>query len=271
MADGSDAMSPINCPRPSSSEGSLLERAVPNDGPGAIPLWRIVSDSGRVEALYGLLGEFCHAFRNRLNSFHLCLYLAQPDGPTPEDRDRPGLEDGYRDVLHHIDLIQMICRPMQLDRMPLDLGLMVEDRVDGWSRAFARRGVLLESVAPGRPAEGSLDPMWMTRALDELAEWRSRTAAPGGVVTIRWRESGGDLGLTWEETPGPADLVPDPGRADDGPGCLALALLARVVLEHGGTIDADESEGLRVELRWPGRVRGRAGRARDPSTGTAHA
>lgn len=225
------------------------------------PLWRIVTDTERIEELYRLCGDFCHAVRNRLNSFQLCLYLSHPDGLPAEDNHWKQVEAGYREALRLIDLIQTICRPMRLDLMPLALSLIVEDRAESWSEQLASRGIIFETRPPAKTAQGWLDPMQWTRALDGLIAWRQQSAPAETRVTIGWREGGGELWLDWEESPTTVPAQPAPTATAGTSGALALALLARVVHEHGGTIEHAASPEFHVELRWPSR-------SQDPGSAT---
>ncbi len=113
-----------------------------------------------------------------------------------------------------------------------------------------------------------MDPMQLTRALDVLVDWRLAAAPEDTRIVIRWREGGGELALDWVES-APYHASSPAGRCpDDATGTLALALLARVVHEHGGQFDHAKAPTFRVNLRWPSRIREReTGRGRGPSHG----
>jgi len=59
-------------------------------------LWQIASDPIRVAALHGLVGDFCHLLRNRLNSLQMSLYLARRDDATVEPEVWNELDRQYR-------------------------------------------------------------------------------------------------------------------------------------------------------------------------------
>src|SRR4051794_26029470 len=86
----------------------------------------------RVERLYSLLGEFCHALRNRLHILNLTLYLARRGGSfSPEEGSR--MEDLSRKFEHLLEQVQWVCRPAELRPMRLDLGLLLDERRSSWT------------------------------------------------------------------------------------------------------------------------------------------
>lgn len=235
---------------------SLLTLARSSDVAKEPPLWQVVSDDRLLEELYRLCGEFCHEARNRLNSLHLCLYLSRPEETTAEEAHWERLETSYRETVQQIELIQTICRPMRLELMPLSLELLIDDRAEAWSKQWRSRGSRLEFRPPPRLARGLIDPMLLTRALDGLAAWRASSATPETLTTIQWWEEGGEFALDWIESPANGSVQPElyPARPEVRTnGTLTLALLARVVHEHGGGIDQTDEPSFRVSLRWPSR------------------
>ncbi len=225
---------------------SLLGFAHGPESP-APPLWRMVSDPIGVAALYRHLGEFCHEFRNRLNSLQLCLYLANPDS---EDEVGPWgqAEAAYRDVLGQVERLQEICRPMQLDVMRFPLGLLMADFATAWERRFSARGLGLRARPPADDVEGDFDPMRLARGLEAVGAWRLASATPGTEVEIAWGGRGDVMWVEWSESGSGHAAV----RRDSGPsGLLALGLAARVVAEQGGRLTIDEGPGLAISLRWP--------------------
>src|SRR4051794_40430957 len=80
------------------SRNDVLMVEVGADGDLSCDLLPVALDSTKIDALYGLLGEFCHNVRNRLNSLKLGLYLARRFDPDLDaTRWRP-LEREYLEL-----------------------------------------------------------------------------------------------------------------------------------------------------------------------------
>lgn len=212
-------------------------------------LLEIVVEPQRVVALHRVLGEFCHIFRNRLNSLKLAMYIARRTAVDSAAESWRQLESEYREVEQFIELFQAICRPMRLTPMRFALGTVLEDRVATWSNWFAAGGRSLEMEPPSGSAVGWFDPTRLVQGLDALASWRSRTGTAGSAVRLAWWERDEHLHLRWAERgPTKDDLaILRPERS----ACLALPLLARVMSAHGGTLEVSDRDALQVQLRWP--------------------
>jgi hypothetical protein len=238
------------CPR-----RSLLER-IESPAPS---LWRLALDEVRVAALYGLLGEFCHAFRNRMNSLQLCLYL---DGSEAEDEldesaaatSQPAAtgrtaerDAAYRSLLAVVDRLQEVCRPVRHDPTSLPFSLLLMDLLASWRRVH---GLDVDAIVvrPGVAPEVEVrDAMRLAHGLDGLAAWRLRPGIGRAPLTIEWRLTRGRLLLEWSEGPGRGE-----GQgADPARGVLPLALLARLATAHGGHLDVVHAPTFRVRLSWP--------------------
>jgi hypothetical protein len=212
-------------------------------------LLRVASCPRRAEALYQLLGDFCHEFRNRLNCLKLGLYLAKRERPVAEEGGWPGPERAYLELEQLIEQLQMICRPIRLVPIRLDLATFLEDRQPTWERYLANRELRLVLVSPGCPTVCQFDPTRLAKGLDTLVSWRAVVGAPGSVAQLRWGLEGKQIRLRWEEVPGRArEALPLDGVS---PFSLAIPLLARIVCVHGGTIKFSNRSGLRLTLRWP--------------------
>src|SRR5262249_53578263 len=136
-------------------------------------LLAITTDSARIDALYQILGEYCHLFRNRLNSLKLSLYLARRPAADGLETRWCELDRKYLDIEHLVERLQMICRPIRLDLVTFALGSLLEERRPIWSEWMVRRNLGLELRRPEQPAVGQFDPHRLITALDALVEWRS--------------------------------------------------------------------------------------------------
>lgn len=239
------------------SPRSLLELGAPE-----IPaLWRIAQNEASVDALYQILGEFCHTFRNRMNSLQLYLYLSGADrtgtncldplGKSLTDDRCLALDCAYRSLLEVIDRLQGICRPSRSDPTSLPFPLLLEDRLAAWRRRHAGRVASIE-VEPVEVSDLEvLDTMRLAHGLNGIADWRLGSARPGTRLTLSWRSTSRHVELEWIETY-PADHPDQSGQGpDDLAGVLPLALLARLVSSHGGTMNFRPEPSFRLSLSWP--------------------
>ncbi|MDB5353002.1 MAG: hypothetical protein JWN86_4249 [Planctomycetota bacterium] len=212
-------------------------------GPATTALWQVASDPSRAAALHGLVGEFCHLLRNRLNSLQMGLYLARHgcDSATRDAGVWDELDGHYRAAEKVVDLFQIICRPMTLTRIPVGLGLVLNEFSSRWAPRFAGRNTALVVDLADADGPSCLDPSRLAIGLDALASWRIDRAQPGRTIHLRgWVEQGRSR-LEWSE----ADSLPDDG------GALPLAALARVASAHGGSISEETRDGWSVRLDWP--------------------
>lgn len=204
----------------------------------------IAADAEAIARLYGVLGEFCHVLRNRLNCLKLGLYLAQRPEASPVALDETARH--YREIEQFVERLQAICRPMRLTRVAVPLGQVLAERQSAWAEWLGARGRVLDSLPPRDEVPALLDPGLLAYALDGLVAWRAEVGRPGSPVQVAWRQVAGEVRLTWEE-PAPDD--PEP-RTDRAPS-LALPLMARVAAAHGGRLDLPEGDGFRLELTLP--------------------
>lgn len=205
-------------------------------------LCRLASDPARVEAMHGLLGEFCHLIRNRLNSLQIGIYLARGSDPTNTRARWDDLETHYREAERVVELFHTICRPMPLRPITIGLDLMLADFTSRWTPRFAAQRIELKvaTIVPDEPSR--IDPTRMAQGLDALASWRLARARPGSVVNLGGRASQGWSRIEWVER---AAAPNEEGRA------LPIAVLARVASAHGGRLTQEERGGLHLRVDWP--------------------
>ncbi len=214
-------------------------------------LLSVASEPLRTDALYKVLGEFCHAVRNRLSCLKISMHIARLDAPEADRASWEELERMYGAIERFMEQLHTICRPVNLDPVPIELGLVMEDRRVAWTYWLARRRIHLSWNPPPKEPTGLLDPIKLADALNAFICWRAETIEPDSEVHLTWEPEDEDQQhcLTWiETTPEP---VRDTRRSGSGPAALALAMLARVISAHQGTIEVDAAAGLRVRLRWP--------------------
>jgi hypothetical protein len=212
-------------------------------------LLKVAANAEQLGTLYEVLGEFNHLVRNRLNSVKLSLYLARRDGPASLEPTWAELDRRYRAIEGFVEQLQIIYRPMPLRPMNVAVAMLFDERQSLWARCFEARQVRFLLTSPKEPMNGHFDPIRLGQGLDALAAWRGQTARPNSLVRVDWRVVGGEVVVRWRE-PDVTHLPLDDLPGGDAP-CLALPLLARILLAHGGRVDASLEDGLLLQLRWP--------------------
>lgn len=233
-------------PEPCEGRTPSLLAAVPVSDQVVPLLFDLVADPDRLAQLHELLGPFCHDFRNRLNSIHLTLYLADPQSLPPAQRET--LEAHYRDAQALIELVHGLVRPCRLSPIHVGLELLVHERANAWEPALRQRGIDLELHAPAERAMGLFDPLRLSQALETFYRWRLSVLVPGQTLRLAWRHEAGLLRLDWEELPSPTATGTEPAP---GAGLFTLANLARVVAGQGGRLGFSERPRFQVALSWP--------------------
>lgn len=205
-------------------------------------LCQIAADPERVKALHGLVGDFCHLLRNRLNSLQMSLYLARRDEGGAEPGLWEELDRHYRAAEGVVELFQVVCRPMTLRPITIGLGLVIGEFANRWTPRFAGRGIAFTAGLAEADGPSRLDPSRVAQALEALANWRLERAEAGSRMSLRGWVGNGASRLEWAESGSSR-----PGRDGD----LALAALARVASEHGGVMSEGGRECWGVRIEWP--------------------
>ncbi|ROS72062.1 HAMP domain-containing sensor histidine kinase [Cellulomonas sp. PhB143] len=141
----------------------------------------------------------------------------------------------------------------------VDLAAVVRDVVAHAVPVATDAGVLLESrVEDGVVVPGDADGLG--RLLDNLVTNAVRSSGAGGHVRVAVTRAGGVVRIVVQDTCGGIpehvrERVLEPGfRAGERPGSsgLGLAIVDRVVEQHGGSVDVGSTpEGCSVEVRVP--------------------
>jgi hypothetical protein len=241
----------------------------------AVGLQRIAADPDWTLHLHEILGTYCHNCRNLLHNLKLCMYLATRGGECAGAENGLGgkawgeLETTYQELEHFVDRIHQLCRPTDLETMRASLDLLVEDRREEWSRLLSARGRTLVVERWGDDPVGAFDPMRLAPTLDELVAWRAFQGASDAALRLNYGVDGGMLVMEWEEGPirpirrraststaqakthRPAGGSEAEVIASEAYHALTLPLLTRVVVLHGGMLEAADSDAWRVRLSWP--------------------
>jgi hypothetical protein len=206
-----------------------------------------------VEALHTVLGPFCHRSRNLLNSLKISLYLAHRKEASPGGSEDlwADVEQRYRAVEEFFDRLQMLWRPLPQALVRIALSLLLEDRRDGWVAQFRARDRVLRLSACGKDDVGDYDPNSLGVALDAFVGWRACAGDADRDARLRWGTREGRFEIEWDEPRAPtraaANAVSSLSRTES----LALPLLGRVIVAHGGVMELVEPSGRHLRLSWP--------------------
>lgn len=203
---------------------------------------------GLVE-LHDSLGEFCHLFRNRLNSFRLSLFFGRRQAEEADLEGWDRLEDRYRTVEQTVDRLQWICKPIRIEPIEADLGRFLDEILR--ERSLNDPVPPIVPCRPASPLFCRFDPSLLSHGLTALMTWRAEVLSERSSVRLSWRELAGRVELAWAEY----DRGPSQGRARviSSPSALALPLISRIVAAHGGQAQttADGEASWVLHCRWP--------------------
>lgn len=167
------------------------------------------------------------------------------------------------DDLYELSLADVGAMHYRMTRV--DAGALLGAVCASFRERMAARGLALSvQVDPQAPPMHG-DPQRLTQLFNNLLENSLRYTDPGGQTQVRLQAQGKDLEITVEDSaPGvPEALLPrlfermfraDPSRSRESGGSgLGLALAARIVEAHGGSIQAQPSAlgGVRIVMRLP--------------------
>ena len=220
-------------------------------------LMAVAADPSRTDELYGVLGEFCHGIRDRLNALKISLYVANQSRAPEYGRSWAEIHEQYLEVEQFVDQFQTVFRPMSLSLLSVALGRMIDENRERWERLMQSKGVNLFWSRPKNDPIGTFDAMRLTDALDRFIHCRAEHLPTGTMVAVSWTTEGDRYRLSWEERP-PAKSRPNPATPPDAEcptGNMALLVLVRVMALHGGIVSVRSGEGCGLELRWPITVR----------------
>jgi signal transduction histidine kinase len=229
-----------------------------------------------IEVREQLLRDVSHELRSPLARMRLATGLArQPGADVPRQLGR------LEDEIERLD--ELIGRVLDVARLdsgagaispePVDVVELVE-RLAADARFEAEAsGRRVDWTPPGQPLQVSADPGWLTAAIENVVRNALRHTPAGTAVGIELQpDAGGGARLVVTDAgPGVPDgelqrifepfhrVAAARERASGGAG-LGLAIAARVLRAHGGSIEAHNLRdapdatpaGLAITLRLPG-------------------
>ena len=229
---------------------------------------------GLLETKQQLLRDVSHELRSPLTRLQLALSLAQRHEELPRQLDRIGREaDRLEQLIARILKLARLERPAaELAGEPVDVGGLLGQIAGDVAIEADVRGCRI-ALRAGEGLETSADPELLRSAFENVIRNAVRYGAAGSEVSVEARrgmlQSGAAAIEVTVRDHGPG--VPDKDleaifepfyrvdaarhRAVGGDG-LGLAIAARSVAVHGGTISARNAEGggLIVSMRLPVRA-----------------
>ena len=216
------------------------------------------------------LAMLAHELRNPLAPIRNAAQVLQMPGLNPERLEKArGMID--RQVAHMgrlVDDLLDVSRISQgrilLRREPLDLAALVRATAEDHRELIEEAGLSLFLELPAEPVRLEGDPTRLAQALGNLLQNAVKFTNPGGRVTVRLADRGGEAEVAVQDTGigmGPemlarlfqpfsqGDQTLDRSRGGLG---LGLALVKGLVELHGGSVEADSrGQGSTLTLRLP--------------------
>ena len=212
-------------------------------------LLEIVRDSSLRRDLEQSLGDYCHQFRNRLNSLKLSIYLAKRQVAPIALTCWRFLETTYQLLEEQLGRVQLLCRPLELTPVLIDLTLLFQDRRTAWSQIMTASGRTLEFAQPDGKAVVRFDVNQLGQALDSLVVWRAEQGNQPTRTVIAWWVEFDQAHVTWTEGPGVNLGQPITPRRIGSPGTIPI--LTRIINEHGGQVRVNQQAGWNLAISWP--------------------
>jgi signal transduction histidine kinase len=240
--------------------GDLSARAPEHEGPPEVrSLATVFNDTvAKLDQLLRSQDEFVadasHQLRTPLTALRLRLEnLARDVAPA----GRAELDGAVAEVARLGSLVEALLALARADAGrepagPVDVDLVVRERVGAWSALAEERGVRLSTTSGAARARTTEERL--RQVLDNLLENALEASPPGGTIRLETRSATPWIELrVRDEGPG---LQPDErdrafdrfwrNRAGEGSG-LGLAIVRRLVEQDGGTVELLEAPGQGLE------------------------
>lgn len=225
--------------------------------------------SAALQAKEQLLRDVSHELRSPLTRMRLAVALLRQRANANAELDRLELDIARLDELIEdiLAVSRLQAETSSLQKEPVDLRHLIERIATDASFESREKNCRIEWQMDEKPCLLSLDPQWVSAAIENVVRNALRYTKESSVVTITLLDEPREVCLSVRDAgPGVPEhqlkhifepfyrVERDRGRASGGTG-LGLAIAARVLAAHGGTIEAQNlaapDSGLIIRMRWP--------------------
>lgn len=231
--------------------GELSARAAEDEGPPEVrSLAAVFNDTvAKLEHLLrsqqAFVADASHQLRTPLTALRLRLENLARDVAAPGQGDLAGALAEIERLAGLVDGLLSLARAdaEAAPAGPVDVGALLQDRVDAWSALAEEKGVQLVAQAAKAPAASASEER-LRQAIDNLIENAVEVSPRGGSVTLSARSAPPWVELRVRDE-GPGLSADERGRAFDrfwrarpGEGSgLGLAIVRRLVEADRGTVE----------------------------------
>lgn len=212
-------------------------------------------ESARLAELGILTSGLAHEIKNPLSTIGLNLQLLKEDLP-PDDPNRPRLVSRLNSVAREahrlrdiLDDFMRFAGRIELELVPVDVGMLLEDLVDFFTPQAQQSRVQLRLTKPPQPLVARIDERHLKQTILNLMINATQAMTEGGELMLSARRDRDDAVIDVIDT-GPgidADRLPRIFDAyystKPGGTGLGLAIAKRIVDEHGGSIGVQSQPG----------------------------
>lgn len=212
----------------------------------------------RLAAWSEVARHIAHEIRNPLTPIRLAAERIQRRTRALEGELRDIVASGCEAIVAHVsglkqlvDAFHQYARMPTVSPVPTPLNRLLREVVDLYRGV--RDGLSVELAAPATELTVSVDPVLLRQALVNLLD--NAIEAGAGTVVVRAEVEGRDLRLVVEDTGCglPTDdfeVLTQPFYSTKGRGSgMGLALVRRIVSDHGGVLSLNRSQDRGTEVR----------------------
>ncbi|MEM1113020.1 MAG: ATP-binding protein [Pseudomonadota bacterium] len=216
----------------------------------------------RIDAQRQLLGDVSHELRSPLARLRIALALAQDDAGNRADH----LQRIEHETERLEDLIgQLLGSHLQDLSLEdhVDVGDLLAEVCDNCRFEGEPEGKSVQYTAPRQPAVVATHGDLLFKCFDNLLRNALQYSATGGIISVVATSTPDDVLITIQDS-GPGVPTEELDRIFDafyrvdkartrktGGYGLGLSIARRAIEQHGGSISAENADGLRVTVRLP--------------------
>ncbi len=222
-------------------------------------IMEVVASNDHIETFKHVSSTYLHRIRNALNILKMSLYFLKRSTDEASAARWLGYEHHCSSLETLLDRLRLIYKTprMQVIRCPLEC--FIQDRGPTWRRWVEQGRCTLELEDPDESWEVDFDPSMLSIGLDAFVSWRAETMKPGTHVRFGFQVKGDEVQANWREIASSwlrsnLKLALGDGRRSSARSqldSLALPLLGRSIVMHGGCLEFSDDSGIELELRWP--------------------